>query len=162
MTDCDYLPTAKNDEVVSSAMQESIEHPSVSIFREYLRIPSVHPDVNYDECVKFIKKQANSLGLLWMVYSCTPGNPVVVLTWTGTQPELPSVLLNSHMDVVPAYPDKWTHDPFAAEKDDQGNIYGRGAQDMKSVGIQYLEAIRRLKKNGVKLKRTVHVSFVPE
>ncbi|KAG8332226.1 adenylate cyclase [Homalodisca vitripennis] len=162
MTDCDYLPTAKNDEVVSSAMQESIEHPSVSIFREYLRIPSVHPDVNYDECVKFIKKQANSLGLLWMVYSCTPGNPVVVLTWTGTQPELPSVLLNSHMDVVPAYPDKWTHDPFAAEKDDQGNIYGRGAQDMKSVGIQYLEAIRRLKKNGVKLKRTVHVSFVPD
>lgn len=32
---------------------------------------------------------------------------------------------------------------------------------MKCVGIQYLEAIRRLKNNGVKLKRTLHVSFVP-
>ena len=46
--------------------------------------------------------------------------------------------------------------------DEVGNIYARGTQDMKSVGIQYLEAIRRLKLNGVKLKRTVHVSFVPD
>uniref|UniRef100_A0A1B6MHW6 N-acyl-aliphatic-L-amino acid amidohydrolase n=2 Tax=Graphocephala atropunctata TaxID=36148 RepID=A0A1B6MHW6_9HEMI len=160
MSECGSLSTDGGEE--TSAMQETIEHPAVTNFREYLRIPSVHPDINYDECVKFIKKQANSLGLLWMVYSCAPGKPVVVLTWTGSRPELPSLLLNSHMDVVPAYPEKWTHDPFAAEKDDQGNIYGRGAQDMKSVGIQYLEAIRRLKKNGVTLKRTIHVTFVPD
>ncbi|XP_054288304.1 aminoacylase-1-like [Macrosteles quadrilineatus] len=138
------------------------EHPAVTNFREYLRIPSVHPDVNYDECVEFIKRQARELGLLWMVHSCVPGHPVVIVTWTGQQPELPSLLLNSHMDVVPAYPENWTHDPFAAEKDEEGNIYGRGAQDMKSIGIQYLEAIRRLKKDGVALKRTVHLSFVPD
>lgn len=45
--------------------------------------------------------------------------------------------------------------------DAEGNIYARGAQDMKSVGIQYLEAIRRLKFNGQKNKRTVYLSFVP-
>lgn len=33
---------------------------------------------------------------------------------------------------------------------------------MKSVGIQYLEAIRRLKQNGQTFKRTLHVSFVPD
>lgn len=32
---------------------------------------------------------------------------------------------------------------------------------MKSVGIQYLEAIRYLKEDGVRLKRTIHVTFVP-
>lgn len=32
---------------------------------------------------------------------------------------------------------------------------------MKCVGIQYLEAIRYLKEEGVRPKRTVHVSFVP-
>lgn len=32
---------------------------------------------------------------------------------------------------------------------------------MKSIGIQYLEAIGRLKKGGIRLKRSVHVSFVP-
>lgn len=139
-----------------------IEHPAVTNFRDYLRIKSVHPNVNYDECVKFLKKQANNLGLLWMVYSCAPGKPVVVFTWTGEQPDLPSLLLNSHMDVVPAYPEKWKYDPFAAVKDEQGNIYGRGAQDMKGIAIQYIEAVRRLIKGGVRLKRTVHFSFVPD
>lgn len=32
---------------------------------------------------------------------------------------------------------------------------------MKCVGIQYLEAIRRLKQDGITLKRTLHISFVP-
>lgn len=45
---------------------------------------------------------------------------------------------------------------------EQGNIYARGAQDTKSLGIQYLEAIRRLKLNGQRVSRTVHVSFVPD
>ena len=46
--------------------------------------------------------------------------------------------------------------------DEKGNIYARGSQDMKCVNIQYLEAIRRLKLNGIRLKRTIHISFVPE
>lgn len=45
--------------------------------------------------------------------------------------------------------------------DEDGNIFARGAQDMKSVAIQYLEAIRRLILNGQKNKRTVYLSFVP-
>lgn len=53
--------------------------------------------------------------------------------------------------------------PFGAEMDANGNIYARGAQDMKSVGMQYLAAIRALKRDGVeKFKRTVHVLYVPD
>lgn len=32
-----------------------------------------------------------------------PGRVVTILTWTGTNPALKSVLLNSHTDVVPVY-----------------------------------------------------------
>ncbi|CAH2006394.1 unnamed protein product [Acanthoscelides obtectus] len=71
-------------------------------------------------------------------------------------------MLNSHMDVVPVFEDKWTYKPFSAHMDEQGNIYARGAQDMKSVGIQYLEAIRWLMSKGVTLRRTLHVTFVPD
>ncbi|KAL1116691.1 hypothetical protein AAG570_005163 [Ranatra chinensis] len=84
------------------------------------------------------------------------------MTWQGKHPGLPSILLNSHMDVVPVYREKWIHDPFSAEKDASGNIYGRGSQDMKSVGIMYVEAVRRLKNDGIQLDRTVHISFVPD
>lgn len=37
------------------------------------------------------------------VVEVVPGKPVVILTWQGLQPELPSIMLNSHMDVVPVY-----------------------------------------------------------
>ena len=71
--------------------------------------------------------------------------------------DLPTLLLNSHTDVVPVYPDQWKHDPFAAVKEENGDIYARGTQDMKSVGIQHIEAIRRLKEEGVRFKRTIHL-----
>ena len=79
------------------------------------------------------------------------------MTWKGTQPELKSVLLNSHTDVVPVFPECWKYDPFAAHKEENGDIYARGTQDMKCVTIQHIEAIRYLKANGIKLKRTIHL-----
>lgn len=135
---------------------------AIQRFREYLRIPSVHPDVNYDECVEFLKRQANELQLPVVVHEIMPGKPVVVITWKGMEPQLPAILLNSHMDVVPVYKEFWTHPPFEAKISEDGYIYARGTQDMKSVGMFHLEAVRRLKAAGVRLKRTVHVSFVPD
>ncbi|KAH9631688.1 hypothetical protein HF086_014689 [Spodoptera exigua] len=32
---------------------------------------------------------------------------------------------------------------------------------MKSVAVQYIEAVKKLKANGIRLKRTLHLSFVP-
>ncbi|KAK9500210.1 hypothetical protein O3M35_001511 [Rhynocoris fuscipes] len=138
-----------------------MEDQAVKYFREYLRIPSVHPDIDYSKCVEFLKRLAKENGLECNVFG-KPGKPIVILTWTGSDRNLGSILLNSHMDVVPVYKERWIYDPFEAVKDDQGNIYGRGAQDTKCTGVQHVAAIRRLMDKGVKLKRTVHVSFVPD
>lgn len=98
-----------------------------------------------------------------MYYPYNEKNPVVVLTWTGSQPNLPSIMLNSHTDVVPVYEEFWTHPPFAADIDEDGKIFARGSQDTKSLGMIYLAAIRTLKRSGIKqLKRTFHVTFVPD
>ena len=43
------------------------------------------------------------------------------------------VALNAHGDVVPPG-EGWTHAPYGGEIED-GFIYGRGAMDMKSLGI---------------------------
>ncbi|EDV41515.1 uncharacterized protein Dana_GF17519 [Drosophila ananassae] len=135
----------------------------IQFFREYLRIPSVHPNPDYEPCVEFLKSQASALDLpIRICYPANEKNPVVVLTWEGLQPDLPSVLLNSHMDVVPVFPEKWSHPPFGAELDEKGRIFARGSQDMKCVGMQYLAAIRALKRSGSRFKRTIHISFVPD
>ncbi|XP_055906622.1 aminoacylase-1-like [Eupeodes corollae] len=140
------------------------ENDEIKFFREYLRIPSVGPNIDYEPCVAFIIKQVESLGLPYQILR--PGGvdqPIVVVTWLGTNPELPSIMLNSHMDVVAAFPENWSHPPFAADIDSEGRIFARGAQDMKSIGMQYLAAIRALKNAGVAaLKRTIHVTFVPD
>ncbi|XP_067641183.1 aminoacylase-1-like [Eurosta solidaginis] len=139
------------------------DNQEIEFFREYLRIPSVHPDIDYEPCVEFLKRQAIDLGLPIEVFYCAgPTKPVVVITWVGQRPDLPTIILNSHMDVVPVFPEKWTYPPFSAHMDDQGRIYARGSQDMKCVGMQYLAAIRALRKNGVTLKRTIHMTFVPD
>lgn len=114
-------------------------------------------------CVHFLREQAKSLQLpISVYYPDLPTQPIVVITWQGIDNDLPSIVLNSHMDVVPVFESYWTHPPFGAEIDAEGRIFARGAQDMKCVGMQYLAAIRALKRDGIQLKRTIHVTFVPD
>lgn len=54
--------------------------------------------------MEFLKKEAKKLDLPIEVYVLIPNKPIVVITWEGKNPNLPSVLLNSHMDVVPVFP----------------------------------------------------------
>ena len=51
-----------------------------------------------------MKKQAQDLKATIKITECVPGKPVVVITILGKDPNLPSILLNSHMDVVPVFP----------------------------------------------------------
>merc|ERR1719510_1089840 len=139
------------------------EHPSTTLFREYLRIKSVQPDPDYDSSIVFLERQAKRLGLDYHVTEMVKGKPIFIMTWPGTEPDLPSVLLNSHTDVVPVYEEHWKHDPFAAVKEPNGDIYARGTQDMKSVGIQHIEAIYKLKvEQKLRFKRTIHLCFIAD
>ncbi|KAK4872717.1 hypothetical protein RN001_014746 [Aquatica leii] len=141
---------------------KKLDSAAIENLRTYLRIPSVYPNIDYEPCLKFLKIQADEIGLIYNVYRPVKNNPHVVLTWTGKEPTLGSIILNSHMDVVPVFEDKWSHKPFDADIDEKGDIYARGIQDTKALGIQYLEAIRRLKQSGYQPKRTVHVTFVSD
>jgi len=120
------------------------------------------PEGSYDKCVDWLKNKCSEFGEC-EVKTYVEGRPNLVVTIPGKQPELKSILLNSHIDVVPCDDDKWNWDPFAADMDEEGNIYARGSQDMKCVCMQYIHAMRRLKKAGVlPCERTIHMTFVPD
>ena len=55
-------------------MSEKPEDPSVSLFREYVKIESVQPNPDYDGCIKFLSAQAEILDFPYQVcdyfYSC--------------------------------------------------------------------------------------------
>jgi succinyl-diaminopimelate desuccinylase len=57
----------------------------------------------------------------------------------------PTVVLNGHVDVVPAgNREEWSHPPYGAEIED-GRLYGRGSVDMKSGVAIAMKAIADLK-----------------
>jgi aminoacylase len=139
------------------------DHAAVENFRSFLRMRTVHPDpcAGYEQAGVLFKRYADELGLGFERLDLAPGHPIYILKWTGTEPKLPSLVLNSHMDVVPVDMEKWTKAPWDAELV-EGKIYGRGTQDMKCVSIQYIEAVGRLKKSGYAPRRTILLLYVPD
>ncbi|KAK9163948.1 hypothetical protein Syun_004850 [Stephania yunnanensis] len=136
--------------------------PQSHASNSYLRINTAHPSPDYASAVSYLTSQAHSIGLTTRTLLLTPAAPLLLVTWPGTRPSLPSLLLNSHLDSVPAEPSKWSHPPFSAARSPDGRIYARGAQDDKSIAMQYLEAIRTLKNTIPNPTRTVHISYVPD
>ena len=81
----------------------------------------------------------------------------MLMTWTGSDPSLPPVILMAHQDVVPVNPGTdadWTHGPFGGVVAD-GYIWGRGAMDDKGSLIAILEAGEALAKSNWTPRRTV-------
>ncbi|KVH95533.1 aminoacylase-1-like [Cynara cardunculus var. scolymus] len=139
---------------------------SISRFQNYLRIKTAHPHPDYSTAVSFLDSLAKSIPNLHTrtLYPATPDKPLLLVTFPGSNPSLQSILLNSHIDSVPAEPSKWSHPPFSAVRTDDGNIFARGAQDDKCIAIQYLEAIRNIILTDPHFTpiRTVHISYVPD
>ena len=75
----------------------------------------------------------------------TNGNPVTYAEKI-INPALPTVLVYSHMDVMPVDPiDLWESDPFQPEIRD-GKIYARGADDDKGQGMMHIKAFELMVK----------------
>ncbi|KAI9116356.1 hypothetical protein K1719_012523 [Acacia pycnantha] len=120
-------------------------------------------DSSYSQrAADFLVSQAESISLESQTIEFVKGKPLVLLKWPGTHPDLPAILLYSHTDVVPSEIDKWKHDPFSAHIDQNGHLYTRGSQDMKCVGMQYLEAVHRLKASGFQPLRSIYLAFSPD
>lgn len=77
----------------------------------------------------------------------TDGNPVVYGEKI-VNPNLPTVLVYAHYDVMPVDPiDQWVSDPFKPEIR-EGRIWGRGANDDKGQSFIHAKAFEILVKSG--------------
>ncbi|OMJ12057.1 Aminoacylase-1 [Smittium culicis] len=114
------------------------EPESVTRFRQFLQINTMHPNPEYRKCAEFLIAQGNDIGMEASVVECVEGKPIVILKLEGTEPSEKSILLSCHTDVVPVFEEYWTHPPFAADRVQAENgdfkIIARGAQDMKIGG----------------------------
>jgi len=77
----------------------------------------------------------------------------LVARYPGTTDAKP-ILLIGHMDVVEAKPDDWERDPFTAIEEN-GYIFGRGAEDNKFDVSMMVAMLARLKSEGYRPRRTI-------
>ena len=121
----------------------------VATLRDLIRIPSINPPPPDAPDGETARRRATSptgstaAGLRPEFVEPVPGRGSVHVRLRGDGTGGEPLLLLSHLDVVPAPPDRWTHDPFAADIAD-GYVYGRGAVDMKGMVAMELGVVRLL------------------
>lgn len=128
---------------VESAAAELIES-----LRALIRIPSVNPvpaDAPDGEtrAARWIVAALADGGVPSELLELVPGRGSVVARLRGDGTGGDPLLLLSHLDVVPAPPELWTHDPFGGDVAD-GYVWGRGAVDMKNLLAMELTVVRML------------------
>src|SRR5579863_7201696 len=123
---------------------------------DLIRIDTTNPPGNETRVAEYLKRVASSNGISAELVGDKPArlNFVARIPAAVHSETAPPLLLMAHSDVVPADRSQWTIDPFSAELRD-GYIYGRGAQDDKSLLAAELAVMVELKRRGVKLKRDV-------
>lgn len=120
----------------------------IATLRDLIRIRSVNPpDAAYPDgelqAATAIAAILRDAGLEPEVAEPVPGRGSVHARLRGDGTGGEPFLLLSHLDVVPAPPERWSHDPFAADVAD-GYVYGRGAVDMKDMVAMELGVVRLL------------------
>jgi acetylornithine deacetylase/succinyl-diaminopimelate desuccinylase-like protein len=109
------------------------QNETVQLMREYLRIDTSNPPGNELAAAEFFHRLFEEAGISNTIYPYAPGRANICAVIKGDGTLRPLILLN-HMDVVQADPRSWRLPPFSGEILN-GEMYGRGAQDMKDEGL---------------------------
>lgn len=147
----------------------------VAAVRAFVRLPSVSGTPGESAAQFWVAERLRELGCdvdCWPVdlpaataHPEFPGAEVpraeawgLVGGWGGRHG--PTLVLNGHVDVVPAGRfEHWTHEPFGG-RIDGGAIHGRGACDMKGGLVCNLFAVKALADAGVQLRGRVSLQSV--
>lgn len=128
---------------------DELGNEAVDYLRDYLRIDTSNPPGNETPAVGFLKEILEGEGITCKTYEPRSGRMSLLARLPGDGSGKQLIFLN-HVDVVPADPAGWELPPFSGALQD-GYIWGRGALDMKGLGIMELVALLAAKRNGLKL-----------
>jgi acetylornithine deacetylase/succinyl-diaminopimelate desuccinylase-like protein len=116
-----------------------------------IRFDTTNPPGNETPCADFLRQRFEAEGIEAQVVESAPGRGNIIARMPG-EGGGKSMLLLSHLDVVPVQePGEWTAKPFAGEVRD-GFVWGRGALDCKCLTAMEAVAMFALKRAGVRLK----------
>jgi acetylornithine deacetylase/succinyl-diaminopimelate desuccinylase-like protein len=121
--------------------RDAIEQRPAELLQRLLRFDTTNPPGHERELLEWVRGLLGGLGCEVQIVARDPERPNLIARLAG-RGEAPALLLQGHVDVVPAS-GEWAHPPFAGEIAD-GYIWGRGALDMKGGVAMMLAAFMRV------------------
>ncbi len=137
---------------------------AVEVLQSYLRVDTSNPPGNETLAAQHLQALLAADAIPSEILEFTPGRGALVARLDARDSTEPPLCLMHHMDVATAEPAQWPADrgPFSGARDGAGFIWGRGALDMKGLGVLQLQTLRWLKRLAVPLKRSVVLLGVPD
>lgn len=130
---------------------KAVADEAIALGRRYLTIDTTNPPGNEIAGTRFLAEVLATAGIASETAEAGPGRANLVARLPGDG-SLGGLVLHHHIDVVYADRRYWTVDPFGGEISD-GFLYGRGALDMKGIGVAQLAAVLALRRARVPLRR---------
>ncbi|MGH3622141.1 MAG: M20/M25/M40 family metallo-hydrolase [Sciscionella sp.] len=113
------------------------------------------------EAAEFVATQLSDVGVEPVLLERAPRRSNVIARVPGTDPTLPALLVQGHLDVVPAVAEDWSLPPFSGEIAG-GYLHGRGATDMKDFCAMMLSVLHGWASTGSRPHRDVVFAFVAD
>jgi acetylornithine deacetylase/succinyl-diaminopimelate desuccinylase-like protein len=131
---------------------EITEH-ATSLLSDYIRINTTNPPGGEEAGAVFLREALKREGIESSFYDAGDGRVSMSARLPATvhRGHKPLVLLN-HIDVVPVEREHWSVDPFSGAVR-ENVIWGRGALDMKGMGVMELLTLVLAKRHGLALDR---------
>ena len=118
---------------------------ATDVLQRLLRINTVNPPGNETVAAELLRDYLEAAGLRCELHAREPHRANLVARLPGG--DGPSLLLTGHTDTVIADPAEWSSDPWSGELRD-GEVWGRGALDMKGHTVAAAVAIATLAREG--------------
>lgn len=140
------------------SVEESLSINRVlEVLTRLVSFQSVNPGGNEEEAARYIGEFMKAVGCEVTLQEVEPGRPNVLAVLRGTG-EAKAVILNTHIDVVPAG-EGWSGDPFQLRVED-GKAIGRGVMDAKGPLAAMMAAIEAIARSGKRLPGDIVLAAV--
>jgi acetylornithine deacetylase/succinyl-diaminopimelate desuccinylase-like protein len=123
-----------------------MQEETTEVLQRLVRFNTVNPPGNEREAQEYLADYLHRAGLEVELLGRTEPRPNLVARLRGTG-DGPTLCLLSHVDTVLATPSEWEHDPWSGDVID-GELWGRGALDMKSQTAAEVVAAATLARSG--------------
>ncbi len=137
----------------------AIEREATTMLQEYIKIDTSNPPGDVSKAVDFLEEILRQEGISSRRYVAdeSRGRINLLARLPGKGHGKPLLML-AHMDVVPVDASRWLLPPFSGVIRD-GELWGRGAVDMKGQGVIELMAMLLLKRQGFVPSRDLLLLF---